>query len=374
MLRVAAANYADVVAYSHRIRVDLDSWLADELIAESIPLAGGQLTEAGDQAIPERLTFTVPSLDSAGRSWLPVDELSALSQHGQRIYVTHNVVRGDNTALVVGLGWYAIQDWDEGSAGVEVEATGLLQLVADSGLITSTTPPAGATFVSELTRLIDGLLPVDIDTTLVDRAVPGSMAWQDDRLQAVQQLLAAWPARMYVDEQGVLVVAPVYTDSDAAEVTLTQLGGTVIGQARSGSRDGLPSLIIARGENAGDDNRAPVVGYAGDYNSNSPTFIPRYGIKTEVLSSPLLTTEAQCIKAAQTRLANSQQSRVIPVTTIPDARIRPGVRVDLQYQHRTPRGVVVNDELVRTRVLGSSLALTAAGGAQSLDLAVIPNG
>lgn len=372
MLRAADARYGNVVRYTHRIRVDLDSWLADDLLAESIPFSGGQLDEAGDQQIPERLTFAVPQLDTLGRSWLPANHLSPLSQHGQLIYVTHNVIRGDDTSLVTGLGWYAIQDWDQRAGEVEVEAVGLLQLLADSGLVTSTSPPAGATFTSELIRLVDGLLPVDVDTALVDRAVPANMAWQDDRLQAVNTLLAAWPARMYVDESGILSVTTPYSSTDPAELTLTQLGGTVIGDSRSGSRDGLPSLIIARGENAGAADRPPVVGYAGDYNSLSPTFIPRYGIKTEVLSSPLLTTEAQCIKAAQSRLAKSQQSRVIPVSTIPDARIRPGVRIDLQYQHRSPRGVVVNDELVRCRVLNSSLQLAAAGGAQALDLAVIP--
>jgi hypothetical protein len=374
MLRQADANYGRVVAYSNRIRIDLDSWLGDGLLAESIPLQSGtgELAESGDQAIPERLTITVPARDNAGNSWVPSDYLSPLSQHGQRLYVTHNVVRGNDSSLVVGLGWYVIQDWDQSSAGVEVEAVGLLQLVADSGLITSTSPPAGATFSSELIRLVDSLLPVDIDAALVDRAVPANMAWQDDRLQAISQLLAAWPARMFVDEAGVLNVAKPYASTDAAELTLYQLGGTVIDDARSGSRDGLPSLIIARGENAGVSDRAPVVAYAGDYNPSSPTYIPRYGIKTEVLSSPLLTTVAQCQAAANTRLSRSQQSRVIPVTTYPDARIRPGVRIDLQYQHATPRSGVVDDELVRCRVLSSRLALTAGGGAQNLELAVIP--
>lgn len=372
MLRTAPAGYADVVAYSHRIRVDVDSWLADALLAESIPLSVGQLDEAGDQAIPERLTLTVPIIGSAGESWRPLDYLAPLSQHGQRLYVTHNVIRGNDSSLVCGLGWYAIQDWQERAGNVEVEAVGLLQLVAESGLITSTSPPAGATFGTELVRLVDGLIPVDIDVALVDRAIPLTMAWQDDRLQAVQQLLAAWPARMYVDEQGILNVTTPYAAGDAAELTLYQLNGTVIDDTRSGTRDGLPSLIIARGENAGDDNRAPVVGYAADYSPSSPTFIPRYGIKTEVLASPLLTTAAQCTAAAATRLARSQQSKVIPVTTVPDSRIRPGVRVDLQYQHRSPRGELINDELLRTRVLNSSLQLTAPGGAQALDLAVIP--
>lgn len=371
MLRQADAGYSRVVAYSHRIRVDVDSWLADALLAESIPISAGELAEAGDQAIPGRLTLTVPAVDELGRKWTPTDHLSALSQHGQRLYVTHNVVRGDDTSLVVGLGWYVVQDWDLTRAGVEVEATGLLQVVADSQLVTSTSPPAGATFASEAIRLVDSLVPVDIDAALVDRAVPANMAWQDDRLQALIDLLKAWPARMYVDESGVLNITTPYAKADPAEVTLYQLNGTVIGDARSGSRDGLPSFIIARGENATVADRAPVVAYAADYNPSSPTYIPRYGIKSEVLSSPLLTTVAQAQAAANTRLSRSQQSRVIPVTTYPDARIRPGVRVDLQYQHRSPRGAIVNDELVRCRVLNSSLQLTATGGAQGLDLAVI---
>lgn len=372
MLRPAPTDYPRIVGRSHRLRITVDSWLADELIAESIPLDGGSLAEAGDQAVSETLTLRVPVVDNDGRKWKPTNHLSPLAQYGQRLNVTHSIVRGDSSLLDITLGWYVVQDWDCDGSDVLVTAVGLVQLLADSGLITSTSPPAGATFGSEIPRLVDGLLPVAIDAALVDRAVPPNMAWQDDRVAAIAELLTAWPARMFVDEQGVLVVTTAYSDADAAEVTLVELGGTVVTNADSGTRQGLPSLIIAKGEDAGTTARAPVVAYAADTNPNSPTYISRYGIKTETFSSPLLTTSGQAAAAAQTRLATTRrQARTIPVTTIPDARLRPGVRVDFQRRERVGARIE-NTDLVRTRVITSELMLTADGGAQRLELGVIP--
>lgn len=369
MLRPADDDYGRVVGRSHRIRVDVDSWLAGGLLAESIPLDSGTLTETGDQAVPEVLQLTVPLKDAQGNAWRPRESTDPLSHHGQRLYLLHNVIRGDDSILPVALGWYAIQDWDVSGAEVTVTANGLLQLLADKQLYTSTSPPAGATFASEIPRLVESLLPVSIDAALVDRAVPANMAWQDDRIDAIQQLLTAWPARMYVDDQGVLNVTTPYDDTEAAEVTLLEYGGTVVDSTDGGSRQSLPSVIVATGEDATSANRAPVVGYAADTNPSSPTFVGTYGEKTEKLSSPLLTTAAQAEKAARTRLATSKrQGRTIPVNTVPDARLRPGVRVDFQ----TADLVTGQGPLLRCRILSSVLQLTGDGGAQRLELGVIP--
>jgi hypothetical protein len=371
MLRPAPDDYGLVTGRTRRLRVTVDSWLAGDVIAESIPIDGGSLTETGDQFVPETLNLSVPRVDNLGRKWRPTDHLSPLAQYGQRLYVSHGIVRGDGSLLDLGLGWFAVQDWDCDRENVNVTAVGLGQVLADSGLVTSTSPPAGATFASEIPRLVDGLLPVSVDAALVDRAVPPNMAWQDDRVAALVELLTAWPARSYVDEQGVLVVTTPYSSTDPAELTLVELGGTVVSNTDSGTRQGLPSLIIAKGEDAGTTNRAPVVAYAADTDPSSPTFIDRYGIKSETFSSPLLTTQAQALKAASTRLANTRrQARTIPVTTIPDARLRPGVRVDFQRAERVGKRVEYG-ELVRCRIVASELPLVADGGAQRLELGVI---
>lgn len=371
MLRDAPTDYARVTDRTRRLRVTVDSWLDGDVIAESIPLDGGSLAEVGDQAVAETLNLTVPRVDNGGRSWRPTDHLSPLAQYGQRLYVSHGIVRGDDSVLDLGLGWYVVQDWDCDAERVNVTAVGLAQLLVDSGLVTSTSPPAGATFASEIPRLVESLLPVSIDAALADRAVPANMAWQDDRVAAIVELLTAWPARMYVDEQGVLVVTTPYADTDPAEVTLHEFGGTVVSNTDSGTRQGLPSLIIAKGEDAGAANRSPVVAYAADTAPASPTYVNRYGIKSETFSSPLLTTIPQAQAAANTRLANTRrQARTIPVTTIPDARLRPGVRVDFQRYEQTGARREAT-ELVRCRIVTSELPLVADGGAQRLELGVI---
>lgn len=372
-IRPAPPGYRSVVGRSHRVKVTADAWLAGELIAENVPILAGSLTDAADQRIPEALTLTVPARGRDGRVWVPASHLDPLSQHGQRLRLSHGVTRADGSILTVQLGWFGIDDWTSNGWQVEVAASGLARVLDDAGLLAPTSPPAGATFASEAARLVESLLPIAVDVALADRAAPGALAWQDDRLAALYELADAWPAQLRVDEQGVLfVTVPYDDDTDGPDVTLVERAGTVISSASSGSRQGVASVVVARGEDAGDGDRPPVVGYSIDTDPDSPTFAERYGSVVAYFASPLLTTAAQCIAAARTRRATlSRAGRVIPVETVPDARIRQGTRVDFQRVERVA-GVDTPGELLRTRVLSSTLPMTAAAGPMTLSLGVLP--
>lgn len=365
-LREAPDAYATLVDQSHRVRVRVDSWLGPDLLAEDVPIIEGELAETGDQKVPEVLNLTVPAEDPAtSTTWAPIEDPGApLAAFGQRLRVRYVVDRGDGSRVVVPVGWYSVRDWTSNGRVVEVEAAGLLSVVDDDRLLAPTSPAGGATLASELRRLMEGILPIDISTSLVDRAVPSGMAWQDNRLDALYELADAWPADLYVDELGAVKLEPPLDDDDDPELTLYEVDGVIVDRSDSGTRDSGYNVVVARGEAATDVDRPPVVGIALDTDPSSPTYASGpYGRVVRFFASPLLLTEAQCQSAAEKLLRDAlRRTRTFPVLMVPDARVRPGVRVDY---------VRASGLVIRSRVASHSLPLMASGGAQRVVLAEV---
>jgi hypothetical protein len=110
------------------------------------------------------------------------------------------------------LGRFQIQDWahDDTSGIVTVTCLGLLQIASDAKFRTPQVPRSGDTFVSAFTRLMPDGLGVNFDAALVDRALPQSFQWDQDRIGALYDIADAWPARIRVDQYGtVQVLAPL---------------------------------------------------------------------------------------------------------------------------------------------------------------------
>ena len=366
MFRETEADLSPVVAASHPIRCRVEAWRGGEFLGVVPILPGSMLKEAADQAVPETVEIVAAAVDAGGVSWIPGPSgMDGLDNYGQRLYITYSVGRADGTFVDVQLGWFVLDDWDDNDDGtVSATAFGLLDVIRTAELLAPSSPPVGATFRSELVRLIGGRLPVDLDAAPEDRDVPSSLTWQDSRLDAVTELLSAWPAAGYVDPSGTLVVEPAEPASWAADVTLTAANATVVKRTSAGSRAGRYNVVVARGESQSDVNAPAVWDYAVDDDHRSPTWVDGpQGELVRKFSSPLLTTRSQCQAAARTLLAASLvQSRTIPVECIPDPRIGVGTRVDY-----------LNDAgaLLRTVVVASELPLTPDGGAQSLTLGTV---
>jgi hypothetical protein len=358
------AEFDRLVASSHRVQCRVDAWRGPDLLAQAVPVLDGGLTEKADQDIPEAVTLTVPARDDQGNTWAPLDPLDPLNSYGQRLRLVYGITRADGSTFDVPLGWFAIDEWDADDYTVEISALGLLDVVKRAELLAPTSPKTGATLGGEIVRLIDGMLPVEVDPALVDRAAPTTMAWDDQRLDAIQEIATAWPARLFVDTAGVVQVDPPIDPTAPADVVLVEgQAGTVVSKRRSGSRAGLFNVVVATGEDASAD-KAPVRAVGQDDDQASPTYVDGpFGSVVRKFSSPLLTTNGQAKKAADTLVAKSRrQAQTIPLTIVPDPRIGIDTRVDYQ----PARGPVV-----RCVVVESDLPLVADGGAQKITLGVL---
>lgn len=377
-MRDVGIDLGRLLTSSHGVRPLISSWLGDDLLAADVPITAGSLTVTGDQNVPETVTLTVPAVHG-GRSWVPLEPTDPLAQYGQRLSVSYVLPRTGDADVAVALGWFAIQEWTSDEEAVEVTAHGLLQVVADARLLQPTSPAAGSTLASEFERLMGGLLPFEIDSTLVDRPCPRSFVWDEDRNGALYDIADAWPAQLRVDSDGVVRLRPelpavpesptypaedLYPSESLFPSDLVAIvewadgeSGTVIGAPRTGTRDEVYNAVIVRAEDMDAPDRPPVQGYAYDTDPASPTYwFGQYGQVPRFAASPLVSTVAQCTAMAAKMLRSAlRPTRSRTVAAVPDPR------VELDDVAR----LVFAGESVTGYVSGFTLPLTADGGEAS---------
>lgn len=325
-MRAASARFAEAVLGSHRIVTRLEVWRGPDMLLDDVPTAEGEVTVDGENQIPGELAITVPA--GEGRYLVPRDPFDPLAPFGQRIHVAHGIRYLDDTDELLDLGWWQIEsaDPDYLAGGLRVTARPLEQILEDARLMQPRQPPPGATFMSELETLVGPRLPVaeDLPAGVTNRAIPAGRLWEGNRLEALSTLAAAWPARLRVDNQGVLrVLAPADELPRTVVLTLsTGEQGVVARWDAPTSRAEIYNAVFARGEEESADARA-VAGYAYDSDPASPTFYGGpFGERPMEYASPLLTTTAAASKAARTLLARRlRRTRTVTVELAPDPRI-----------------------------------------------------
>ena len=307
-MRIGPALKRLETAVSWRPRVS--SWLAGRLLQDDIPVLGGRLTWDASKNVPDALTLTVPRFDGL-RDYLPSAPDSPLARYGQQLDVTITVDGVD-----VRMGRYLVVDWDYDESVIQVSAAGLLQIAADSRLLSSMSPRDDGSLRSEFVRLLPEQMSVQFAPGLVDRAVPGAMSWDEDRLEALWEIADAWPAVVRPDAWGQVVVKPpVSVSADPVLSVRDGEGGTVVSVPRGDTRDGVYNIVVARSSADG------VVASAKAEVTSGPMNVATYNPVPKFYASPLLLTDAQCQATANAmRDESTRRSSVLKVTMAPDPR------------------------------------------------------
>lgn len=326
-MTVTALDVLLAGAQRHFVRVE--SWLDDQLLSDNVPIDSGQERDDRSLAVPEQVSLQVPRM-ADGVDWTPDGDEHPLAANGQHLRVMLGVELAQGVIEWVQRGEFVIFSSEADGDTVNVEAYGLLWLVSEARLV-SPYQPTG-TLISTLRGLIEPALTVVVDDALVDRSVPAGVNYDEDRLQAVNELLDAWPAVAQVAPEGYLSVEPDVTPT-LADLVLVSTGAqaVVINRTGTSTRDGFANVIVARGT-AADGGQVQGVAY------DSTTGPRRFGGPANPLpvpsyfTSPLLTTAAQCTAAAGTVLARRQRQAQQPFTITmpprPDVVLGDAVSVD----------------------------------------------
>jgi hypothetical protein len=337
----AASLLASAASWGCRVT----SWLGPDLLADRLPVLNGRVTASTTQAVPDVLKCTIPRYTVvSGRTvdLLPRDPGAPLARFGQQLDVTLEVGGVDTR-----LGRYLIGDWDYDEDTITVTAPGLLQLVADDRLLEPTSPRTNGTLVSEFNRLLTGGLTAQFEPSLVNRTVPSTMTWDEDRLAALYDIADSWPAVIRVDQWGqVLVNQPPVIEGNTPVVRVP----------RKDTRTGAYNVVVARSSADG----VTASGYAEV--TSGPMSVESYGRVPKFYSSPLLLTDEQCRLAAQAMLpAAVRQSSILPIEMAPDPRLELDDLVEVRRGGIRDWGLIV----------GTDIPLTPADGAMRIDVGVL---
>lgn len=355
MIEISDVASASLLRGNQRRYLRVESWYDDQLLDDDIPVQAG--TEDVDRAlnVPERVTLTVPRIskrtfDGQRFDYTPGDLLAPLGANGQLLRVIVGIGTGFENVEWITRGWYVITQSRASGDQVNVEAAGLLWKIQEARLINPLQP--SGTFKSTIRALIEPAMTVEFDAALSDRAVPASVNYDDDRLNALGATLAAWPATADVTNEGFLYVTSSEDPSTVSLELSTTTGGTVIERVGESGRDGVYNAVVAQGTTSdGGLVRGVLYDFTGPKRYGGPFNelpVPKF------FDSPLITTQAQANSAAisQMRLLKRTTSQEFTVRMVPHPALQVGDRIEVDGEAYI--------------VEASKLPLTAGGGEQEL--------
>ena len=333
-----------------------------DVLATSVPVGDVVVDATADRVVPLQVTFMAP------RDWVPEHPLSPLNNFGQRSHVSM-VLDVDGVSSTVEIGWFLHTAWEEQDDGVRVTAVDLMQTLVDNPLDQPSSPPAGASILSELRRLCAGEsgtgLPVVLDDP-VDRSVPRTTQYGTDRAENVRDLLESYGLEASVKPDGYLHVwsrrdgrKPVAHYS-AKDLGTPGTAGVLLDAPRK-SQDRRPNLWTVVGtQGSGDDEQV----YIAKTSATQPPYdIAGYGIVRARYEMNMATSQAQVAQAAQTYQRNAMVTSEKRSLEIPaDPRLELGDIISAQ----TDTG-----EMLTGRVTAYSLPVSAPDARMRTDIEVL---
>jgi hypothetical protein len=182
-----------------------------------------------------------------------------------------------------------------GGATISLSAYDFALIAKKDELLAPESPPAGATIVSEIKRLMRDIAPVSTAAGVVDRAVSPSLVYEKDRLDAVQDLCNRISCDYRMNGDGQMEVYPL---AQQAPVAVLRGGpeGMLVKVDRAQDMEGLYNRFVV-------DGTRKVTGPDG-----STLDIPVRGL-AEITAGPLSVNgpHGRVPKAYSSRMITSQQ-------------------------------------------------------------------
>lgn len=339
-------------------RLAAEVWYDGELVVPDLPVSSWQVDADATRPVRRQVTLSVPSEDGTLAPWGVDDPLGVAGSVLRLVYIVGGVRAGEVplgefrvTRPTVAESWRShrlVRRQDEqglsvvaeelpaqwsSSATVDVAADDPTRTAELARFLAPESVVHTGSVIDEVTRLLDGIVAVTVASGVVDGAVPASVTYERDRLQAVEALLSSIDATHRMTGDGLLEIIP----SSPGEAVWDVAGGddgVLVDFGRSMDVRDFPNVAVVEGK-ASDDR--PLIGVARESGGPLRTGGP-HGTIPEFLSSDIMDTQAKVDAAARTRLANivAARSVVLPVTCLP----HPGLQEFDVVTVTTPAGVL----------------------------------
>lgn len=346
----------DDLAAGMAIGARIDIIRGGRVLTAGVPATDVKLEwSASSRAVPAQVTYKAPL------SWTPVAPLDALNNYGQRSLVTTLMEDRTGRRWEIPLGHYLHTTWSVDSAGVQVTATDLLQLLEDNPAPWPSSPPAGATTDTELRRLAEDALPIVLDDGVPNLPVPRTTQWGTSRTEAVAKLAASQGLGLRCGADGGLHAYRIRTRV-RPDAVYTHASGLLLDAPRAPRSGGRrPNRWYVTGTKQASGQGGQEERWTATRRSTAPPYEPGgYGWVTRHEEFSAASSQYAVEQAADTYLAQdlaATQSRSLSV--VPDPRIEVGDVVG---------AVTADGERLAGRVTAYSLPLSDPGADMRIDI------
>lgn len=303
-----SALFDATIAQSHDLLVRADVLSGGEVVAEGLPVVGGQVV--GDRGQFARRTCTAVISDPAyAPAGLPGE---LLAPYGNELRLWRGAVTPAGPELLP-LGTFGIRsvEFDDGAAFQGITVTGIdrCKRLQESRFPYPRTTDVQFSAINMVRDLIWEVLPgvdITVDPRLTDVLMP-QVTWQQDRDAAITDIMTALGGELFCDPLGGFVMQPVPTVAAGPVFTVAGgPGGVLVTARRSLSRDGVFNGVIARSSTTAASQIPAVSDLWVDDDPTSPTYWDKKGFGEQVgfYESSLLVSYAQANTAARALLAN----------------------------------------------------------------------
>lgn len=301
-------------------KLTVDAWYAGSLLEQDLPVKSWELTDDSTRQVRRQIKFTVADPD--GRL-VPLGYEDTLAAAGQQVDLKHVWPTGESMSLGAmrlsrshpASSWVASTHDGQlrlvsGGAVIDVTGRDLTDLLGGADLESPGSPAANGTYLSEMRRLCDDIVPVVVDASVdaSGKVNPSTVydCGEGSRLNAVEDLAEGCGGVLRMGGDRALHVTAVSADP-VWEVAGGE-DGVLINLDYEMSIDDLYNACIST--SSGSD--VEIIGRY--YEASGPL---RYGgplgRRPLFHDSPLITTQQMADRDAQTTLANRIAARAIPV-------------------------------------------------------------
>lgn len=339
----------------------VDIMRGSRVLAVDVPVRDVTVDVTVDRVVPGKLEFTAPMewATTSGRTVRAVDHpLSPLNNFGQRAHVW-SLLDAGGAPFSVDLGWWQVDTWEPGDGDtVQVTALDLMQTLVEAPMTWPSSPPAGASLLSELRRLCDvgsgHGLPVVLDDP-VDRGIPRTFEWGTDRAEAVRDLCESYGLGYGVKPDGYL---HVWAQRDGRAPVATYTARDLLLSAPRQAVERRANRIVVVGSKTEGDVETQWVAQ-GDA-TEPPYNISEYGLVTSRFELNSADGQAAVTAAMQTRLRNLSLTTRTRSLEIPwDPRLEMGDVI---------AAVTEDDETIVGRTVASSGSPTDPSSRMRVDV------
>lgn len=308
-----------------------------DLLAENVPIGGGQVNARLTSRVTRTATFT------ASDEWFPTLDTDPLSPFHAIVTIETGIAypSGEEELFPVFTG-RVYDATREGDGAVTFRADDLAADVLAADFEQPERSVLGASTVAEIQRLITAGFEWAVFGTndVVDGTVP-KLAWDDDRGKALDDLAATVEGRWYTLGDGSFVVRSLNYVGQPAVVTLTDGPSGILSNARTTvTADGAYNSIVVLAERP--DTATPIRVTERVLNPADPAYFYGYfGKRVRKIRSQESLAFFDAQRVARSQLAASAAlQRQWTATCVPDMTLEPGDVAGLEWRDFTDTQVI----------------------------------